>query len=179
MDTNRHMQMLGPVDTAFWHLDSDITPMNIGSLMLFEGKINFDDLIAYVDAHLHLAPLYQQRVVNAAYNMSEPTWVFDDNFNISHHVRQVSLPAPGTDQQLYEIAGELISGRLDPTKPLWELYLIEGLDDNRTALLTKVHHCMVDGISAIELLTLLLGLDDETPAAIDDKPLYNPPPNTE
>jgi len=175
MDTNRHMQMLGPVDTAFWHLDSDTTPMNIGSLMLFEGHIDFDDLTAYVDAHLHLAPLYQQRVINADYNMSEPTWVFDDDFHIDYHVRQVSLPKPGDDTQLYAIAGELISGRLDPTKPLWELYLIDGLADNRTALLTKVHHCMVDGISAIELLTLLLGLNDETPST-QEKPLYNPPP---
>ncbi len=174
MDTNRHMHMLGPVDTAFWHLDSDKTPMNIGSLMLFEGRIAFNDLIAYVDSHLHLAPLYQQRVVNAAYNMSEPTWVFDDDFHIEYHVRQVSLSAPGDDEQLYETAGNLISGRLDPAKPLWELYMIDGLADNRTAVLTKVHHCMVDGISAIELMTLLLGLDDDKPS-IQEKPLYNPP----
>lgn len=175
MDTNRHMQMLGPVDTAFWHLDTEITPMNIGSVMLFDGRIDFDKLVTYVDTHLHLAPLYKQRVINAPFNMTEPTWVFDDDFHIDYHIRRVALPEPGTDEQLREVAGRLISGRLNPEKPLWELYMVEGLQGERTALVIKVHHCMVDGISAIELFTLLLDFtEDET--TIQEKPLYNPPP---
>ncbi|GAB4526209.1 MAG: hypothetical protein OHK0046_42850 [Anaerolineae bacterium] len=175
MDTNRHMQMLGPVDAAFWYLDSDVTPMNIGSLMILDGHLDFEALIDHLDVRLHLAPLYQQRVISALYNTTEPTWIFDTDFHIRYHVRRVTLASPGDDTQLRALAGELISGRLNPEKPLWMAYVIEGLSDNRTGLLVKVHHCMVDGISAIELFSLLLDFGiDETQLA--EKPLYNPPP---
>lgn len=168
------MQILGPVDTAFFMVDTPESPMNIGALTIFEGKIPFDAFLKLIDARIYQVPLYQQRIIQAPLSLGQPMWAFDPDFYVGNHVFRVELEPPGTDEQLRELAGHLVSGMLDRNKPLWEIHLIEGLEGDRTGVFFKIHHCMVDGLAAIELFTLLLDL---TPEVVPNpkKPVYDPP----
>lgn len=173
MGQDRHLQVLGPVDSAFWYLDSSTTPMNLGSVMILDGKVDYQSVVTLIGSRIHEAPLYQQRVETTTLNLGEPTWIFDPHFDVEDHVFHVSLPAPGDEEQLRRLAGRIISSMLDRKKPLWELYLIDGLQGNRSALLLKAHHCMVDGISAVELFTLMLDPSEQTqplPARLPYRP---------
>lgn len=154
-------RILGPVDSAFLYVDSPETPMNIGAVTIFEGRIDFDAFIKLVDGRIHQAKPYLQRIVQAPFNLGMPTWRYDPDFYIGNHVFRKQLNAPGTDEQLRQLTGHLVSGMLDRSKPLWEIHLIEGLSNNRTAIFFKIHHCMVDGLSAVELFTLLFDLTPE------------------
>lgn len=175
MDWEKHSRILGPVDTAFFYVDTPETPMNIGAVNIFEGQLEFDKLLKLIDARIHQAPIYQQRIIQAPFNLGQPTWVFDPDFSIENHVFQISLPEPGTEEQLRQVSGKLMSSMLDRSKPLWEVYLIKGLEGDRSGLFFKVHHCMVDGLAAIEIFTLLMDLSPETPP-LPQKPRYDPPP---
>ncbi|MGB1287232.1 MAG: wax ester/triacylglycerol synthase domain-containing protein [Aggregatilineales bacterium] len=172
---DRHMHMLGPVDTAFWQLDNYRTPMNLGGILILGGEIDFEKLIELIDSRLHMAPAYKQKVVNAPMNLGEPTWAFDPSFDVRNHMFQLELDNPGNDIQLRKLCGELVSGMLDRDKPLWELYQINGLADGKTAILFKVHHCMVDGISAVELFALMMDFTSDV-SEPRRKPIYHPPP---
>lgn len=154
-------RILGPVDSAFLYVDSPETPMNIGAVTIFEGRIDFDSFSKLVDGRIHQAKPYLQRIVQAPLNLGMPTWRYDPDFFIGNHVFRQQLSAPGTDEQLRQLAGHLVSGMLDRSRPLWEIHLIEGLSNNRTAIFFKIHHCMVDGLSAVELFTLLFDLTPE------------------
>jgi diacylglycerol O-acyltransferase len=175
----KQVQLLGPVDTAFFHVDSPQTPMNLGALTIFEGKIDFTEFKLLIDSRIHRAPLYQKRVVQPPLNVGQPAWMPDPNFCIDRHLFRVKLNAPGSEEQLRVTAGRLVSGMLDRDKPLWEIYFMEGLEGDRTALLFKIHHCMVDGLSAVELFTLLLDIAPDA-AYRDEHPNYAVPklPNT-
>ncbi len=167
--------ILGPVDMAFLYVETEHAPMNIGAVSVFDGKISYDDLLEHIDARIHLAPLYQKRLVQAPLKVGPPTWMVDPDYFTGNHVFKRKLPAPGTEAQLRELTGKLVSKPLSRAKPLWEVHLIDGLEGNRTALFFKVHHAMVDGLSAIELFTLLFDLSPE----ISDppkKPPFDPPP---
>jgi WS/DGAT/MGAT family acyltransferase len=167
-------QMLGPVDTAFLFVERPESPMNIGSISIFAGKFSFEAFVEHVDARIHQAPLYQKRVVLPPLNLGQPSWVFDPDFHIRNHIFRLQLNRPGTDDQLRELTGKLISSTLDRSKPLWEIYMIEGLSGDRTAIFFKIHHAMVDGLAAIELFTVLFDLTATTTPA-PRKPLYDPP----
>ena len=175
MSNDRHMQLLGPVDSAFWFLDTPETPMNIGSVLIFDGQIDFEMIVNLIDSRLHQAPLYMQKVISAPLNLGEPIWIYDREFHIFNHVFRRRLSAPGDEQQLIDMAGNIMSRRLRRDKPLWELYVINGLANDRTALMFKVHHCMVDGISAIDLFSMMMDFSPEMPE-IAPKPPYDPPP---
>ncbi|MBI5668607.1 MAG: wax ester/triacylglycerol synthase family O-acyltransferase [Chloroflexi bacterium] len=168
------MQFLGPVDTAFYMVDTPETPMNIGAMTVFEGKIAFDAFLKLIEARIYQIPLYQQKVIQAPLNLGQPMWAFDPDFYVGNHVFRMTLEQPGTDEQLRELAGHLVSGKLDRSKPLWEIYLIEGLEGDRTGVFFKIHHCMVDGLAAVELFTLLLDVSPEA-VANPKKPVYDPP----
>jgi len=172
---DQELQALGPVDSAFFFVDRPETPMNIGAIAIFEGKIPFQTLVRLVDAKIHQVPIYQKRIIQTPLNLGEPAWVFDPDFYIGKHVFHKVLPAPGTEEQLRQLAGRLISSQLDRSKPLWEVHLIEGLEGDRTAIFFKVHHCMVDGLSAVELITMLFDFTPE-PSPLPKKPAYEPPP---
>ncbi len=174
MTQRNHLEILGPVDTAFYYVDRPETPMNIGGLTIFEGSIPFDEFVTMVESRIYRAPLYQQRVIQAPLTLGQPSWAFDPDFYVGNHVFQTELPAPGDDEQLRELAGHLVSGMLDRSKPLWEIHLINGLEGDRTAILFKVHHCMVDGLAAVELFTLLMDMTEEVPP-LKRPPLYDPP----
>lgn len=170
-----NMRMLGPVDNAFFFSESDVAPMNIGAVSIFEGTISFDEVLRTVDARIHRAPIYQQKVVQAPLSLGQPMWVFDPDFHIGNHVFHLPLEAPGTDDQLRQTVSRLISSALDRDKPLWEIHVISGLHrGERTAVLFKVHHAMVDGLAAVEIFTLLFDLSPDV-EPLEDKPLYDPP----
>ena len=168
-------QVLGPVDMAFFYVDTPETPMNIGAMAVFQGRIDFDLLKQLVASRIHNAPLYQQRIIQAPLHAGPPIWVFDPDFSVDNHVFRLALDPPGTDGQLRQLAGQLASGMLSRSKPLWEMYMIEGLADDCTAIFFKVHHCMVDGIAAVQIITLLMDLTPDMPD-IPPPPPYSPPP---
>lgn len=175
MDMQKPLTILGPVDTAFYYVDSRETPMNIGAVTIFEGEIEFGKFLALIDSRIHQIPLYMQKVVQAPLTLGQPTWAFDPDFHIENHVFKLDLDAPGTEEDLRQLAGVLISNMLDRAKPLWEVYLVNGMSDDRTAVVMKIHHCMVDGISAVELFSLLMDITPEVKQP-GQKPAYQPPP---
>ena len=160
---------------AFFYVDTPETPMNIGAVAIFDGKIDYDQLKQLVAARIHAAPLYQQRIVQAPLRFGPPVWAFDTDFSVENHVFKMTLDPPGTMGQLRLLAGQLTSGMLDRSKPLWEMYLIDGLEDDRCAIFFKVHHCMVDGIAAVKIITLLMDLTPDIPD-LPPPPPYTPPP---
>lgn len=168
--------ILGPVDSAFYYVDRPETPMNIGALTIFDGIMDFDDLVAHVDSRLHQIPRYRDRVVQAPFNLGQPVWIPDPDFYLGNHVKRVQVDAPGTEVELRKLTGQLLSKMLNRNRPLWEIYFIEGLD-NQTALFFKVHHCMVDGLAAIELFTFLMDVQQETAnrRLVERRPLFDPP----
>ena len=159
---------LSAQDAAFLYFEKQASPMHIGSIAVFDGDIDYSLFVNNIAAKLHLIPRYLQRVVPAPFNLGHPTWEWDPDFDITRHIKHLRIDGPGSDAQLMDLAGELFAGVLDRNKPLWEMYLVEGLEGARTALVSKVHHCLVDGVSGIELLMVVL---DVSPS-----PAPAPPP---
>jgi diacylglycerol O-acyltransferase / wax synthase len=145
-------------DAMFLHVENDVTPMHIGGVSIFEGPPPaFSDLRAMVESKLGLTPRYRQKVRLVPLGMGEPVWIDDPHFNIDYHLRHSAVPAPGTAKQLRATAARVFSQHLDRSKPLWEIWMVEGLEDGRWALLSKVHHCMVDGVAATDMMSLMFG----------------------
>jgi diacylglycerol O-acyltransferase len=163
-------------DSAFVYFEKDTAPMNIGTVAIFEGQIPYDRLAEHINSRMSLVPRYRHRLVPAPFGLAHPTWEPDPEFNIYNHVRRVRLPAPGGEEQLAELAGKLYSSPLSRSKPLWEVYLVEGLSEGRSAMIAKVHHCLVDGVSGIELMMVSMDISPEPspPAVSDDE--WNPQP---
>lgn len=154
------MQTMSPLDASFLHIEDAVTHMHIGSVGLFEGPPpGADEVKAAVAAHLPLVPRYRQKVRFVPLALGRPTWVDDPHFNLDYHVRRTALPAPGGHTELRNLVGRVMSQQLDRTKPLWELWVAEGLDNGGWALISKSHHCMVDGVSATDLMSIILDTD--------------------
>ncbi|HRF96614.1 MAG TPA: wax ester/triacylglycerol synthase family O-acyltransferase, partial [Aggregatilineales bacterium] len=135
----KNERILGPVDGAFYYVESQKTPMNIGAVCIFDGTMPFDELVKFVDSRIHRAPIYQQKIVQAPLNLGQPTWMYDPDFYVGNHIFRLRLESPGNDEQLRQLSGRLVSSPLNRDKPLWEMHVIEGLSDNRTAIFFKVH----------------------------------------
>jgi diacylglycerol O-acyltransferase / wax synthase len=160
--TQKHMDRLSPVDVSFLDQEKQGSHMHIGAVMTFEGPPpTREDLRAHIESRLHLVPRYRQKLAFPRLEMGRPLWVDDPSFNVDYHVRHTALPQPGGKEQLRLLAGRIFSQRLDRTKPLWELWLVQGLEDNRFAVINKTHHSLVDGVSGIDLTTVLF---DASPA---------------
>ena len=171
---------LSPLDDGFLLIERDVQQMHVGSALLFAGPApSYDDLLAYMASRLHDVPRYRQRVQRVPFDLGRPVWVDDEFFNLAYHVRHTALPSPGAEEQLRTLGARIFSQRLDTSRPLWEMWLVEGLADGRWALLNKVHHAMIDGISGHDLLETLLDLepgDGAIPPARVWVP--QPPPST-
>jgi WS/DGAT/MGAT family acyltransferase len=155
---------LSALDVSFLYLETPSTPMHVGGLATFRAPpagadgagFDYEALLALVGHRISLVPRYRQKVKWVPGHLANPVWVDDEDFDLSYHVRRSALPRPGSDDQLREFAGRIQSRLLDRTRPLWEIYLVEGLREDRFAIVTKTHHAMVDGISAIDIGTLIL-----------------------
>jgi diacylglycerol O-acyltransferase len=160
------MDWMSPMDASFLHLEGPMNPMHIGGVSIFEGPAPpFERLEEMVAGKLGLVPRYRQKVRFVPLGLGRPVWVDDPHFNLSYHLRHSALPAPGSDEQLRRMAARIFAQHLDRGKPLWEIWMLEGLGESRWALLSKVHHCMVDGVSATDLMSVMFGGDDAPPTA--------------
>ena len=162
---------LSPLDASFLFMEEPTTAMHVGGLMTFEATPDFDPdrFVALIGQRLADVPRYRQKVREVPARLGLPVWVDDPGFELDYHVRRSALPAPGSDAQLRELVGRLQSRQLDRARPLWEIYLIEGLAEDRFAIVTKTHHAMVDGLSSIDIGTLLLDVTPTPrPAPHDD-----------
>ena len=154
------MQAMSPVDAMFLHSEDGNTHMHIGSCSIFVGPApSIDEFTALIESKLPLLSRYRQKVRFVPADLGHPVWVDDPHFNLTYHVRHSALPSPGAEQDLENLMGRLMSQELDRHRPLWEVWMIEGLPANRWAVISKVHHCMVDGVSGTDLMTLLLDAD--------------------
>ena len=158
------MEWMSPMDSSFLHIENDTTPMHIGGVSIFAGPPPpFDQLRAMVAGKLALVPRYRQKVRAVPLAAGPPVWIEDPHFSIDYHLRRTAIPAPGEDAQLRQMAARVFSQALDRNKPLWELWMVEGMTGGRWALLSKVHHCMVDGVAATDLMSVMFS-DETTPS---------------
>ncbi len=156
------MDRMSALDAGFFYAESENTPMHVGSVAVFEGPPpSYGDVVRLLLSKLPLVPRYRQRVRPVPMQLGRPLWVDDPHFQILYHVRHTAVPSPGNDEQLRNLAGRVLGQRLDMAKPLWELWLVEGLAEDRWALISKVHHCMVDGIAGTDLMQLMFDLEPE------------------
>jgi diacylglycerol O-acyltransferase / wax synthase len=165
---------LTALDSTFLHLErTSGVHMHVASCMVFEGEIPaYEDFLQAIEARLHLVPRYRQRLAMVPYGQGRPVWVDDPHFNARFHLRHTALPRPGSDEQLKNLAGRVFSQQLDPEKPLWEIWLVDKLEGgDRFAVLAKTHHALVDGISGVDITTVLF---DTAPDAAPPPPPERP-----
>ena len=157
---------LSPLDTSFLHIEDHVSHMHIASVTIFEGPPPpFADIVDMIDAKLDLVPRYRQKVKSVPFELGRPVWVDDPHFNIDYHVRHTALPAPGGESELRKLVGRVMAQQLDRSKPLWEIWVVEGLEDGRWAILAKTHHALVDGVSGTDLLAVMMDLSADADAA--------------
>ena len=156
------MDRMNPLDASFIAIEDDNNPMHIGNVATFEGPPpTYGDVVRMVASKLHLVPRYRQKVKQVPLALGRPVWVDDPHFQILYHIRHTALPSPGSDEQLRNLAGRVFAQRLDLGKPLWEMWIVEGLKGGRWGMISKVHHAMVDGVSGAELLSVILNQTPE------------------
>jgi diacylglycerol O-acyltransferase / wax synthase len=164
----QHLDRLTSIDASFLHQEGRASHMHIGGVLIFEGPApDFDEYLDHVRGRLHLVPRYRQKLATPPLETGRPLWVDDPDFNLEYHVRHTALPAPGTEEQLFLLTARIASQQLDRSKPLWENWLVEGLEDGRFALISKTHHALVDGISGVDLASVLFDAEREPPAPAD------------
>lgn len=145
---------LSASDASFFRLEDSATPMYVGSLSILRkprNGLSYETLLATVEQRLPQIPRYRQKVREVSFGLARPVWVDDRDFDITYHIRRSALPSPGSDAQLHDLVARLGSRPLDKTRPLWEMYLVEGLAKNRVAIYTKTHQALVNGMTALEI----------------------------
>ncbi len=165
-------ERLSSLDFAFLNLEDRTKHMHVGGLALFAGPCpHHDELLRLVESRLSRVPRYRQRLAWVPFQQGRPVWVDEAQFDLEYHVRHTALPAPGSDAQLLKLTGRLMAQQLDRSKPLWEMWLIEGVGEDRSrfAIFTKTHHCMIDGISGMDIASVLM----------DGEPVPEPVPPAE
>ena len=155
-----HGDRLTAVDASFLAQEREDAHMHVGAVLIFEGPPpDYEDFITQIRSRLHLVPRYRQKLAFPPLETGRPLWIDDPNFNLQYHVRHTALPSPGSDEQLRALAARVHSQRLDRSKPLWETWLVQGLEGNRFALISKTHHALVDGVSGVDLATVLFDVE--------------------
>ncbi|MCI0749672.1 MAG: wax ester/triacylglycerol synthase family O-acyltransferase [Nevskiales bacterium] len=157
------MRQLSGLDTLFLNLETNAVPMHVGGLTLIDGRtapegFGFEAVKKLIESRLHLLPMYRRRLVTSPLNLDMPYWIEDPEFDIENHVRHRALPRPGNDQQLADFVCDVLSTRLDRSMPLWRIYYIEGVSGGHVALVSKIHHACIDGVSGAEIMGTLLDL---------------------
>ena len=177
-------ERLGSLDASFLALETRSTHMHVASISIFDGEgltfdngaVDIDRIREFIGSRLQYVPRYRQRLAWVPVER-HPVWVDDEHFNLEYHVRHSSLPQPGTELQLRQLTGRILSQQLDRAKPLWEMWVIEGMKDGRVAMISKIHHCMIDGMAGAGLLGVILNVAPTS--EIEDSPEWIPiePPN--
>jgi WS/DGAT/MGAT family acyltransferase len=174
---------LHPLDAAFLQIESERTPMHMGSIGIFkgdalydeDGRLRIDDIRRLIASRLSLVPKLRQVVSTGLLGEAPPVWIDDPNFNVCAHVRACQLPAPGSDVELRALCGEMLAVPLDRSRPMWDLMFVEGLAKHKVAVIERLHHSMADGLAAAELATVLLDLSP-SPQEVDDDRAWVPEP---
>jgi diacylglycerol O-acyltransferase len=175
----QHKDRLSAVDASFLVQEGRSSHMHVGSVLLFEGPPPaYDEVLEGIESRLHMVPRYRQKLAFPRLQTGRPVWVDDPTFNLEYHVRHTALPHPGELDQLRLLAGRIYSQRLDRSKPLWETWLVQGLADGRFALITKTHHSMIDGISGVDLASVLFDTSP-VPREIEPEPWAPSPEPTQ
>jgi diacylglycerol O-acyltransferase / wax synthase len=173
----QHLDRLTSIDASFLHQEGESSHMHIGGVLIFDGPPPaFDDFLNHIRGRLHLVPRYRQRLATPPLETGRPLWVDDPTFNLEYHVRHTALPEPGTERQLFLLASRIASQQLDRSKPLWEHWLVEGLEGDRFALISKTHHSLVDGVSGVDLATVLFDLEPNPSTPGEDLAPWRPQP---
>ena len=158
------MDRMSATDAGFYFAEGESTPMHVGSVAVFEGPApSYGDVVRLLLGKLPQVPRYRQRVRPVPLHLGRPLWVDDEHFQVLYHVRHTAVPRPGSAEQLRNLAGRVLGQRLDMAKPLWEVWLVEGLEDDRWALISKVHHCMVDGVAGTDLMQMVFDTEPDAP----------------
>ncbi len=162
---------LSASDSAFYHLENSSTPMYVGSLSILRkprGGLSYEAMLENIERRLPQIPRYRQKVRELTLGLARPVWIDDPDFDITYHVRRSALPSPGSDEQLHELIARVGSRPLDRSRPLWEMYLIEGLAKNRLAIYTKSHQALVNGMTALEIGHVIADRTQRQPAFGED-----------
>jgi WS/DGAT/MGAT family acyltransferase len=169
---------LSALDTAFLHLEDHGTAhMHVASVLVFEGEpITPDELVEHLLSRMHLVPRYRQRLAHVPLDQGRPVWTDDPHFNARYHIRHTALPAPGDDAALQKLAGRLFSQRLDRSRPLWEMWLVDRLAGDRFALICKTHHALVDGVSGVDIVSVLFDASPTPPPPLRANQPWAPQP---
>jgi len=155
-------ERLSGLDSSFLHMERAGAHMHVASTSVFEGPApSHQEFKEHIAARLHLVPRFRQKLRFVPFSQGRPVWVDDPHLNLNYHVRQTALPAPGSEEQLRNLAARIFSQQLDRSKPLWELWLVEGLVGDRFAIIGKSHHALVDGISGVDITTVLFDVERE------------------
>src|SRR5215204_6558855 len=165
------------LDASFLHLEDATSHMHVAGVMIFEGSPPpYEELLEAIERRLGLVPRYRQRLAFVPLGQGRPKWVDDPHLNLRYHVRSTALPARGSEQQLRDLAGRVFAQQLDRDKPLWEIWLVEGLEGDRFAVLSKTHHALVDGVSGVDIMSVLFDTSPEPAAPTDTGEPWLPRP---
>jgi WS/DGAT/MGAT family acyltransferase len=169
MGQQGHKDRLSSIDASFLHQEKESSHMHVGGLVIFEGPApGHAEFAEHIRSRLRLVPRYRQKLAFPRFEMGRPFWVDDPSFNIDYHVRHTALPKPGSDDQLRQLVGRIFSQRLDRSKPLWEVWLVQGFEGGKFAVISKTHHALVDGVSGVDIATVLFDLEPVPPAPPED-----------
>ncbi|HEY7255878.1 MAG TPA: wax ester/triacylglycerol synthase family O-acyltransferase [Solirubrobacterales bacterium] len=165
------------LDAAFLHMERGGAHMHVASTIIFDGSPpTHQEFRDHIESRLHLVPRFRQKLRFVPFGQGRPVWVDDPHLNLEYHVRQTALPAPGSEEQLRNLASRIFSQQLDRSKPLWELWLVEGLEGDRFAIVGKSHHALVDGVSGVDITTVLFDLEPDPPPPPLRPPKWAPRP---
>jgi diacylglycerol O-acyltransferase / wax synthase len=174
-----HGDRLSGLDTSFLHLETGPAHMHVASTTVFEGPApDYEEFRDHIASRLHLVPRFRQKLRFVPFAQGRPKWVDDPHFHLTYHLRHTALPAPGSEEQLKRMAARIYSQQLDRTKPLWELWLVQGLERKRFALVSKTHHALVDGVAGVDIATVLFDVKPvPEPAEAEHEWMPNPEPS--
>src|SRR6478609_2720448 len=177
---------LTALDASFLHMERLEHPMHVGAMSVLEGEPFFDanghfrigEVRELVLSRLPLLPRFRRRLMTVPYDQGRPIWVDDDRFDITYHVRHTALPKPGSWEQLIALTTRVQEQLLDRERPLWEIWFVEGLEDGNVAMIQKTHHSLVDGVSGVDVATLLLDASPEYVPPVVEEWTPEPPPSS-
>src|SRR6476620_2386447 len=164
---------LTSLDASFLYLEESTTSMHVGSVMVFQPPrqgFDYDQLVRIIESRIGAIPRFRQKVLDVPGRIANPVWVDDEAFDMGYHVRRAGLPRPGSDRQLQDFVARVQPRKLDRTRPLWEVYLVEGLHDGRFAVVTKTHHALIDGVNALDIAHVIVDAVKGEDLAVDPVP---------